>query len=94
MAQTVHAALEFGIQNPSICKSWHEDSNYLVCLATKDQEQLLALLTKAKDNGIKHLAYTEPDFGGAVTAIAFEPGELTRKLLSSIGLALKEKRIE
>ncbi len=73
---------------------WHRDSNYVALLAAKDEEELNKLIEKAKEKGIKFVAFYEPDIDNQLTAVCFEPTDAARRLTSSIPLALKEKRME
>ena len=68
---------------------WHRDSNYLVLLAAKSERDLYKIIEKAEERGIKYKAFREPDLGNAITAIALEPGNESKRLCSSLPLALK-----
>jgi len=39
--QSIHAAIQFGVEHPEIHKLWFESSNYLAWLAAKDEGHLL-----------------------------------------------------
>ena len=69
-----------------------ETSSYLVCLSVKDESELQALYDKAIERNIRVVAFREPDFNNELTSICLEPTIETRKLCSSIPLALKERK--
>lgn len=92
IAQAAHAAIQFQHEHQEISIEWHTNSNYIVILAAKDEQDLLRLLEKSRKLGLKSSVFVEPDFGNEVTAIAFEPSELTQKTCSNLPLALKERK--
>jgi hypothetical protein len=84
--QSGHAAIDFQHDFPVEAKEWQTKSNYLAFLTVADESQLIKLITKAILSGIKHTVFREPDIGNQITAVAFEPSELARKLTSSCAL--------
>ena len=88
MAQTCHAAIQFQHEFPQLSKSWIESSNYLVILEVHNEIQLKSLIDKAEQIGICFSVFKEPDLDNQVTAVAFEPGELSKRLLKNIKLAM------
>lgn len=90
--QGQHAAIEFIMQYPEISNHWHQVSNYLGFLSVDNEQKLICLFEKAKALGIACSMFKEPDIDNEVTAIALEPGELSKKLCSRLPLALKENR--
>lgn len=74
-------------------KEWYDKSNHLVLLSCENEQVLKQLLDKAKSKSILCSAFTEPDMGDELTAVAFEPSEDTCKLVSSLPLAFKEYKI-
>lgn len=89
IAQAIHASNQFSVEHTEIFKEWHKDP-YLAVLSTQDENSLINLIDKAKDKGIKVSVFREPDIDNSITAIALEPSDLTRRLTSSLPLALKE----
>lgn len=92
LAQSVHASLEFFNQYPDLAKEWITQSSYLVCLAAKDEQELEALLFKAKQRNILVVEFREPDLNNQLTALCLEPTIEAKKLCSSIPLAFKERK--
>lgn len=86
--QSLHALQEFGIHHPEVTKEWYEKSNYLGLLSVKNENDLMVLFCKASSRGIRVAIFREPDIGDRVTAIALEPGPQSRRLCSSLPLAL------
>ena len=84
--QSGHAAIGFVLQYLDIAKDWHTISNYLAFLTTSDEEALEELVRKAEQRGIKHSLFFEPDIDNQLTAVAFEPSDLTRRLTSNCSL--------
>jgi len=60
----------------------------------ENEERLFLCLEKFKYYGLKTTEFREPDIENQLTAIAIEPGELTRKLTKKLPLALKEINYE
>ena len=87
--QSMHALRQFTADHPEIDKSWFEKSNYLGLLSVNDEESLFKLIERAEKNNIRFSIFKEPDIGDKVTAIALEPGPLSKKLYSNLRLALK-----
>lgn len=88
--QAAHAAIEFQHEHPKIAKEWNTYSKYLIFLSVENEKALYQLLEKIKYKDIKHTIFTEPDIGDQLTAVCIEPGEISRKLVSRLPLALKE----
>jgi hypothetical protein len=51
---------------------------------------LKRLIEKLEKHHIKYSIFREPDINNQITAIAIEPSEKTRRLVSSLPLMLKE----
>ena len=94
MTQSCHAGIDFQHQHPEIAKQWNKESNYLIILSVENEERLFLCLEKFKYYGLKTTEFREPDIENQLTAIAIEPGELTRKLTKKLPLALKEINYE
>lgn len=88
--QSLHALRLFSEEHPSIDKEWYQVSNYLGLLSVSDEQSINSLITKLQVKGIKYSVFREPDINNQVTAIAVEPCEEARKVLGSIGNALRE----
>lgn len=69
--------------------AWHRDSNYLVIVATPDEESLAALAARAVEEGIARTITREPDNGNEITAVTLEPGRIAKRLCAQLPLALK-----
>ena len=86
--QSCHALRQFVADHPEVDKEWHSRSNYLALLSVKDEVELMRLIVKATDAGIRWSAFREPDVDGQITAIAIEPCAHTIELCKSLSLAL------
>ncbi len=80
--------------NPTECKKWKEDSNSIIALATKTEEELYGLLKKIDEQGHSYTIFREPDFGNAITAIAVTPAGNNKKLFANLPLAGKITDLE
>jgi len=89
LAQTCHALSEFEHHFGKQYKEWYNDSNYIVCLEIENEEKLNALLNKAKELDIKVAPFYEPDLDNQLTAVTFEPGDSSKRLLRKLPLALR-----
>ena len=86
--QSCHAAIQFVYDHPGRAGPWFNNSNYLVLLSVKDEEELWKLVEKADKLGLKMSLFKEPDINNQLTAICLEPSILTQKLVKNIQLAL------
>jgi peptidyl-tRNA hydrolase len=89
-AQIAHAVADFIQTNPEIANKWHTISNSLIVLEAEDAVGLSAIQDEATRRGIVTTGFREPDLGDELTAVAFAPGEATRKLLSNLPCAGKK----
>lgn len=91
--QAGHAAIQFQHDHPKIAKEWHDKSKYLVYLSARDEEHLKDLIYKSQVRNIKISVFREPDIDNQITAVAFEPSDASRRLLSNLPLAKSEQLI-
>jgi peptidyl-tRNA hydrolase len=87
--QSMHALRQFTAEHPEIDKQWFEQSNYLGLLSVSNESELARLIDKAHKEGIRFSIFREPDIEDQITAIALEPGLKSKKLCSSLKLALR-----
>jgi hypothetical protein len=92
--QSGHATIQFQYDYPEIAKEWYNKSNILVYLSVENEDALKHLIYKLEKNHIKYSVFREPDLDNQITAIAIEPSEKTRRLVSHLPLMLKEFRIK
>jgi peptidyl-tRNA hydrolase len=85
-AQSVHAAFAFAQEHPELTRDWHLNSNNIVILAARNEQDLALLIEKARHDGVEFSAFREPDFDDALTAVALAPRG--KKLVQKIPLAL------
>jgi hypothetical protein len=90
--QSCHAIRQFTADHPERDQAWHSGSNYLSLLSVADEVELMRLIARAKDCGLRWSAWREPDVGGQITAIAIEPHPKTMELCKGLPLALKEAK--
>lgn len=86
--QACHAALDFARDHQDTFLDWSRLSNYLIVKEAPDEEALRELVRQAERRGLKHSAFTEPDYGDSLTAVAFEPD--AKRLCARFPLALSE----
>jgi hypothetical protein len=86
--QSIHALREFIKDHPETDYEWYMNSNYLGWLSVKNEHDLINLMHRASDKGVKVSAFREPDIGNEVTAIALEPSPISKKLCANLPLAL------
>ena len=96
--QAMHAALDFTFEHPEVASRWHRESNTIVLLTVSDELDLANLIADINcgdwrlrctrpDGGLyRYTAFYEPDLGGELTAVAFEPAMAAR--LAHLPLAL------
>jgi len=88
--QSAHAAIDFQHEHPVEAKEWQTKSNYLALLTVANEAELIKLISKALLSGIKYTIFREPDIQNQITAVAFEPSEMAKRLTSSCPLLGKE----
>lgn len=86
IAQSCHVAFVFSQEHMSITKNWMNNSNFICVL---ENNNLNSLIEKAKYYNISFSIFKEPDLDYQITAIALAPGSMTKKICSSLKLALK-----
>lgn len=89
--QSSHACINFIFENHNKGDPWFYSSNTLVQLEVKNEEQLKLLIEKCQFHQLDHTVFREPDLGNAITAIAIEPSDRTRRLTSNIPKLFKNK---
>ena len=89
LAQTCHALSEFESKYKTEYNVWYRESNYIICLEVDDEETLKLLMGEAKKLEIKTASFYEPDLDEELTAVTFEPGALSKRLLRKLPLALR-----
>ena len=89
MVQSMHSLADFAHELPQFFKSWKDNSNYLISLATQDEQSLEKIYKKLLACGAPIIAFREPDHYDQLTAICFYGLPHYRKLVSNLPLALK-----
>ena len=90
--QSTHSIVKFVFEHPEISGIWFKDP-YLAQLSVENEDALKHLIHKLQKSNIKYSIFREPDLGNQITAIAIEPSDKTRKLISHLPLMLKEYNI-
>ena len=88
--QAGHAAIKFQWEHSQLAKNWFDNSQYLIYLTVPGESFLEILIDKAQRRGICYSVFREPDIDNQITAVAFEPGDETRKLTQHLPLMLKK----
>ncbi len=86
MAQSIHAALEFVKEHPSIAVPWQDRSNYLTVLESASSN-IPELIESLVLYGTPHTVFREPDLEDRITAIAVAPHPILPKKIKSLKLA-------
>jgi|AntRauTorckE6833_2_1112554.scaffolds.fasta_scaffold03337_11 hypothetical protein len=71
-------------------REWHDVSNYIVILAVPDETSLTRFVGRVDTRTIPHSTFQEPDLNDALTAVAVAPCAESRRLCSSLPLALRD----
>lgn len=87
VVQASHAVAEYCSTPEST--AWKESSNSIIVLNVDTEKELWWLNRHANAKGIQTYEFREPDFCNELTAVAFAPGDATRRLLSSLPCAGK-----
>lgn len=89
--QAMHAFRQFQELHGDLERSWFRRSNHIAFLSVRDEAALRGLVDKALTDGFRHAGFNEPDLGGALTAVAFEPG--AKRILRRLPPALSGRDV-
>jgi len=92
IAQTVHSTASFAIQYPDKFRHWEQTSNYVACLAAKDEQELLKYYDRLIKAGADVVLFREPDMDNQATSLCFYGTPEFRKITSSLPLMFKQKK--
>lgn len=92
LAQAGHAVAAFARRARSAFEQWTDGSNNLVVLTASDELALAELSAMIAGVG-RPVDVHEPDLDDQLTAIAFEGTDEAARLVSSLPLALRERRL-
>jgi peptidyl-tRNA hydrolase len=84
--QSAHAGIQFQYEHPELAKNWFHNSNYLIFLSVKNEEELQTLIDRAMSKNIIVSIFREPDINNEITAIALEPCDDSKRLTSTLKL--------
>lgn len=91
LAQGIHAAIKYVLENEKAARKWYESSNNLAVLQVPDEKSLELLVNSALEEERVVAPFREPDLDESLTATAFEFG--ARGFLGSLPLALRPQRL-
>jgi len=83
---------QFTEEQKEVDALWFKNSNYIVLLSVENEEALENLIAMASIKNVRLAIFREPDIDNQITAVAFEPGEQSRRLCSRLKLALSETK--
>lgn len=89
LAQASHSLIQFQQQNKKAFNNWFKTSNYILFLSCENELELKRLVIRFEKKGLKLAKFYEPDLDNQLTSITLEPCELSKKLTSSLPLAMK-----
>ena len=90
LAQTLHAGLQFSLDNFQQLQKWNKETQSVVCLSIENEDKLKALTSTLKGMDVMMSEFYEPDIDNQLTSVAFYAPYEIRKKISSLPLALKE----
>lgn len=93
IAQTVHSSTTFAKVHPELFNNWITTSDYVACLATRDEEHLLKYYERLIKAGATVYLFREPDLKNQATSFCFYGTPEFRKITSSLPLMFKNKEI-
>lgn len=76
---------------PQQSKQWYTESNYIIQLTCKNEDELKCYIDRAHKKQIKCVIFREPDLNNEITAICLEPSLNALKLIGSLPLMLKNE---
>jgi hypothetical protein len=81
---------DFIFQHKDVANVWHNISNYIVILSVEDETELYAVHKALRGLNISFTAFTEPDIGNELTAVALF-GDDAETYCRNLNLALHKK---
>lgn len=84
--QVAHAVAEFAAGYPKDFEAWYEASNTLAVLEVPDTSYLEDLCSQAHYESVRMRKFYEPDLGNSLTAVCFEPGVTSERMLRKLDL--------
>jgi hypothetical protein len=88
--QSTHSIADFAYEYPEAFKNWKQDTNSIICLNVKNEEELLKLYEKLKSE-TESVLFFEPDINENTSICVYGTHEI-RKKLKSLPLLLKNKK--
>ena len=88
IAQSGHAIVEFSKSFNNKYIEWHNNSNYLIVLEIRNEEELKDLYNKLKWYGAHVVAFYEPDIDNQMTSICYYGTPEMIKITQKLDLAL------
>ena len=90
VVQSTHSIADFAAEFPQQFKEWKEESNSIICLSVKNEEELLRLYDKFEEK-TPAVKFFEPDVD-EFTSICLYGTKNVRRSLSHLPLCLKNKK--
>lgn len=81
VVQSAHAVADFAYEFPQTFKNWKEDTNSIICLAVKSEEDLLKLFDKL-NTITQAVLFFEPDVNQHTSMCIYGTPEIRKKLNS------------
>lgn len=91
LAQAIHAAVQWVMEDPDMSSLWHKNSNNVVVKHVVDEAALLELAAEGERRGFVVEAFKEPDLADATTAVAIV-GSGANAMLRELPLAFELPR--
>jgi hypothetical protein len=91
VAQTVHSSTTFAHQHPSYFSEWKLTSDYVACLATKDEQHLLKIYDKLLKAGATVALFRESDLDNQATSLCYFGTLEHRRITNNLPLLFKNK---
>ena len=91
LVQSCHALVKHSTELPRSVWEWEKNSGYLCCLSVKNEKELRDFW-KQWDKEIAITPFFESDLNDELTALALEPGPVSKLATKKLQLALKENK--
>lgn len=87
-SQAVHAGQRFMVDHPEVASRWMQASNVVAIVTVPDAGAVAELHDQARRMGLAASAFHDDDLAPALTSVALEPGQFSRRLCRHMPLAL------